>query len=290
MPDEALTLALRDGRVLGYAVYGDPRGTPVFYFHGFPGSRFEAAPAHAAAVRLGIRLIAPDRPGFGLSTFQPRRSLRDWPEDVDEFADALGVTRFAVLGVSGGGPYALACASRLPHRLTAVGIVAAVGPPVTLEPGVTVTPLVRLALSVAARTPWLLGIFWSLAAAGIRLGAGAILRYLAASLPPADRAMLARGEVRRALIRSFREAARQGGAGGAWELHLYGGPWEIPWSAIRLPVRLWHGEADTVVPPVMGRYYASVLPRCEASFLPREGHYSLPLGHTEEILRALALE
>jgi pimeloyl-ACP methyl ester carboxylesterase len=290
IPQEDATVRLGDGRLLGYAVYGDPRGRPLFYFHGFPGSRFEAALAHTAAARLGIRLIAPDRPGFGLSTLKPRRSLLDWPADVAALADALGVTRFAVLGVSGGGPYALACASALPERLAATGLVAPLGPLEALPPGAAVTPLVQLVLANAARAPWLLGMFWSLAAAGIRLGAGTILRAIAARLPPADRAALARNEVRQALVRSLRESARQGGAGGAREMHLYGSDWGVSWSAIRLPVRLWHGEADTVVPPAMGRYYAHALPHCEASFLPNEGHYSLPLGHIDRILRALATD
>src|SRR6266498_1807335 len=95
-------LRLEDGRLLGYEVYGDPEGSPVFYFHGFPGSRLEARLATQVATRLAIRLIALDRPGFGLSDFKLRRTIFEWPDDVIKIANALGISRFATVGVSGG--------------------------------------------------------------------------------------------------------------------------------------------------------------------------------------------
>jgi len=105
-------LRLNDGRLLGYAEFGDPGGTPVMFFHGFPGSRLEGALGHEAAERAAVRMICIDRPGMGLSTFQPGRRMLDWPADVAALADALGIGRFAVGGVSGGGPYAAVCALR----------------------------------------------------------------------------------------------------------------------------------------------------------------------------------
>jgi pimeloyl-ACP methyl ester carboxylesterase len=121
-------LRLKDGRMLGYAEYGDPSGTPVFAFHGFPGSRITFRIADDAARRRGVRIIAPDRPGMGLSTFQPGRNLLDWPQDVGELADALGIDRFAVAGVSGGGPYVAACAFALRARVTVAAIISGIGP------------------------------------------------------------------------------------------------------------------------------------------------------------------
>ena len=91
--------------------YGDPEGNLVFYFHGWPGSRCEPRLLHSVCAELQLRLVAPDRPGLGLSDFQRGRKLLDWPKDVCELADRFGVFRFTVLGVSGGGPYALACAA-----------------------------------------------------------------------------------------------------------------------------------------------------------------------------------
>ncbi len=108
------TIQLPDGRKLSYAEYGDSQGVPVFFFHGFPGSRFDGEYSGQAAAEMGIRLIAPDRPGMGHSDFQPNRRLLDWPADVGRLADTLGLDKFGVLGYSGGGPHALACAVRIP--------------------------------------------------------------------------------------------------------------------------------------------------------------------------------
>jgi pimeloyl-ACP methyl ester carboxylesterase len=124
----ACVLRLRDGRRLGYAEYGDRHGRPVVFFHGTPGSRKIAGVAHRVATARAVRVIAPDRPGFGLSDFQPARRLIDWPADVLDLADALGLERFAVAGVSGGGPYVAACARRLADRLTHAGIISGMGP------------------------------------------------------------------------------------------------------------------------------------------------------------------
>ena len=121
-------IRLADGRRLGYAEYGDPEGKPLFYCHGFPASRLEAALLDPSARKAGVRVVAADRPGCGLSDFQPDRRIGDWPGDVVELAGALGIDRFAVVGVSGGGPYALACARKIPQRLTAAAVVCGLGP------------------------------------------------------------------------------------------------------------------------------------------------------------------
>jgi pimeloyl-ACP methyl ester carboxylesterase len=118
------TIELSDGRRLGYAEFGDPGGAPVIYFHGWPGARVEARLGDEAAKGSGVRLIAIDRPGMGLSAFQPRRGFADWPDDVVEAAATLGLDRFALLGISGGGPYAAACA----WKLTGAGIVSSLAP------------------------------------------------------------------------------------------------------------------------------------------------------------------
>jgi pimeloyl-ACP methyl ester carboxylesterase len=123
------TFKLPDGRTLVYAEYGAPAGKPIIYFHGSPGSRLDPQMLdQSCLVKFNVRLIAPDRPGMGLSDFQPNRKISDWPDDVVALADSLGLHSFAVLGVSGGAPYAEVCALKIPHRLTAVAIVSGVGP------------------------------------------------------------------------------------------------------------------------------------------------------------------
>jgi len=114
---------LKDGRRLGYAEFGVPNGKPLFHFHGYPGSRLEGKLLHETAAKCGVRLIAIDRPGMGFSDVKPNRSILDWPGDVAELADSIGIDRFAVEGVSGGGPYSAACAYRIADRITKAGIV-----------------------------------------------------------------------------------------------------------------------------------------------------------------------
>ncbi len=107
-------ITLCDGRGLGFAEFGDLQGRPVFYFHGFPGSRLEAKLAEKISLDTHVRFIGIDRPGYEFSSVKPARTFFDWPDDVAELADALGVDRFSILGVSGGGPYAAACRKSRP--------------------------------------------------------------------------------------------------------------------------------------------------------------------------------
>jgi pimeloyl-ACP methyl ester carboxylesterase len=106
------THRLADGRQLAFNEYGVANGQPVFFFHGGNDSRLEAVLLEAAASDLGLRLVAPDRPGYGRSDPQSGRRLLDWPQDVAQLATGLGIASFAVVGHSGGGPHAAAVATR----------------------------------------------------------------------------------------------------------------------------------------------------------------------------------
>ncbi len=122
------TLELSDGRKLGFAEFGDLNGKPFFHFHGHPGSRYEILLYGDKPTKLGLHVIAVDRPGIGLSDFKPKRKLLDWPDDIVELADHLCIDKFVVEGISGGGPYAAACAYKIPQRLECCAIVAGMGP------------------------------------------------------------------------------------------------------------------------------------------------------------------
>jgi pimeloyl-ACP methyl ester carboxylesterase len=282
-------IVLGDGRTLGYSEYGDRRGKPLFYCHGFPASRLEAELTATAAMETGLRVVAADRPGFGISEGKPGRTIPDWADDVTELADALGIGRFAILGVSGGGPYALACARMIPGRLTAVGIACPLG------------PLAGTGLLTAMRWPARLffGLFRrstivqrlileGLLGPLLRRQPSATLSLLTTAAPAADRRVLARPDVKRILAASMKEAFRDGLQGAIAELDLYSRPWGFAPDEISETVHLWHGTADATVPPSHGRYLAAALPHCRASFVAGEGHFSLPLGHVEEILRTLS--
>ena len=165
-------LTLPSGRVLGFAEFGAPKGTPLLFFHGFPSSRLEARGLDLIARKRGIRVLALDRPGFGLSSFQPGRRIVDWPNDVLEFVQHVQIKSFAVLGGSGGAPYALACAKALPaDMLSAVGLVSAAPP---WEVGYGAMPYsARLTAIAAYYFPYGLSVFSS--------GLVGVLRWAAAT-------------------------------------------------------------------------------------------------------------
>lgn len=288
MAVECRFCALADGRRLAYAEWGDPGGAPVLYCHGFPGSRLEARLGDHAARRLGVRLIAADRPGFGASDPKADRRLCDWPADLAALADSLSLARFCLLGVSGGGPYALASAGPLRDRLSGVAIVCGLGaldgPQATADMGWPE----RLGIRFYQRLPGVAHrIYEDLAGPLFRAHPETIYRLMTSHLPAVDREVLADPGTRDSILGSFTEAFRQGGSGAAQELAIYTRPWGIDLSRVETPVQLWHGDADTIVPVAMGRAHAALLPACEARFLPDEGHFSLVVRQMESILRRL---
>jgi len=233
------TIRLRDGRRLGYAEWGDPRGRPLLYFHGWPGSRLEGRLADDAATARGVRLIALDRPGMGLSDNQRRRTLVDWPDDVVQLAAALGLERFAVLGISGGGPYAAVCAWKLSDQLTRVGIVSSLAP---LDvPGVIagMGRRNRLSFQVVGRVAVLRRVLFGTMAVSVRRRPHRTLeRGVAAAV---DKKYLARPDVRMVLEEALSEGFRKGGRGPALEMGLYTRAWGFRLEDIRTPVHLSHG-------------------------------------------------
>jgi pimeloyl-ACP methyl ester carboxylesterase len=282
-------LRLSDGRQLAYAQYGRPDGQPVMYCHGFPSSRLEAALFDAVARACGARLIAADRPGYGLSDFKHDRRIVDWSDDVRELSNYLGIERFALLGISGGAPYAVACASRMPDRITRLGIVC--GLYSLADPDATA----GMAM-VARRIISFMQIVPAMARAGyarvlgpfLRIFPRTVLALLNVDAPEADRKVLAEVGLREMYVAAFREAFRQSGRGAAWDLYLYTRSWEVDPAAVRTATCLWHGEGDRTVPVAHGRRYARIIPDCHAKFLPDEGHFSLPVRHASAIIRTLA--
>lgn len=279
------TITLSDGRKLGIVEYGDPRGAPIVYCHGFPASRLEAAFAHDAARELGARLIAIDRPGYGLSDFQSGRRIGDWPHDVSEAMAALTLTRFAVLGVSGGAPYALACGAQLADRVSAVGVVCGLGP-TCAEDLAYFDPFARFMFGLARRAPWLSRAVVGAIGSVLARHPDWVFSVLAGHLPPCDRQVIDDERVRGDLLASVREAFRQGNRGVACDLALYAAHHEPVFSPISAPTYVWHGERDTTVPIAMGRRLAAALDST-AVFSPEHGHYSLPVRDIEAILRPL---
>ncbi len=279
-------IKLHDGRRLGYAEFGDPRGKPVLFFHGYPGSRWDGAETGHAAERVGVRLIAPDRPGMGLSDYQPKRRLLDWPSDVLELANALGLDHFGVIGYSGGGPHALACAYQLDTRLSAVGVISGVGP--LTEPGALDGMMknnIQL-FQMARRTPWLLRLIFSL---NRRMDTLKLMRAALPQMPAVDQDVMRQPGVLEGIAKDYGEAFRQGTRGAVHEGALFASDWGFKLSEVTRPVQLWHGEQDINAPVAMGRFQARHLPNCQATFYPTDGHISIIVNHAAEILMALSL-
>lgn len=279
---------LSDGRHLGYAEFGDPAGFPVVYCHGFPASRLEGGLVAEAARRHAARIIAIDRPGYGLSDWQEQRRLLDWPDDVAELLAFLGVERFAVLGVSGGGPYGLVLLAKLAGRIAAASLVCPLGPVFHEELVKAMHWPARLGFFSARRVPWLNQLFYGRVLGPFMRSQPALaLSLLTVSSPSADRAVLAGAGVKKILCESIREGLRPGARGALRDFQIYAHDWGFNPGEIAADVAIWHGEADATVPVSHSRAVAALLPNAQLRILAGEGHFSLPIGQADTILADL---
>ncbi len=285
-PKANQSIRLRDGRRLGFAEYGVPDGKPVFLFHGLFGSRLQHHPDHTIAEELGVRIVATDRPGFGLSDLSPCRTLLAWPDDIVQLADALAIDRFAILGVSGGAPYAAACALRIPRRLSNVAFVSGIGPLHVMRANRDTALRHRLLFMATKYAPWLLPLPLKLVRHTLRRHPRRLLGKIAATLSASDQTILARPEIQSMLAEDAGEAYRQGIAGARREIAVLSEDWKFALQDIAVEVQLWHGESDQVVPARVGRYTAQALPRCRARFIAGAGHF-LIFDYWREILACL---
>ncbi|MFC1905171.1 alpha/beta fold hydrolase [Chloroflexota bacterium] len=277
------TIKLRDGRTLGYAEYGASQGKPIFYFHGFPGSRIDwlLCDADESAAELNARIIAVDRPGMGLSDFKRGREILDWPDDLIELADALLLDRFATLGMSGGGPYSAACAFKIPERLTTIAIVCGMGP--SEAPGAKE----GISWFYPGKPSMIRRLILMLSSMGVRKNPDRFLSRSKEMVPEPDKLSLDQPELAKAYIDTIGESLRLGVGGANREATLYTRPWQFRLQDITTEVHLWHGELDLNVPISVGRYVANAIPNCHATFLKDEAHISLPHNHIREILNIL---
>ena len=282
-----IRIHLNDGRYLAFSEFGDPKGKPVFFFHGWPGARLQGAITDRSAKLLGIRTISPDRPGFGLSDYQPRRTILDWPEDLIELADHLELDNFSILGLSGGAPYTLACALKIPHRVNAVGIISGIGPSDAPDASEGVNPNIRRTIKMCKIAPWLVRFsLWRMAKQRHRNPERAFSDLLQ-SLPEADRKALSQSGVKPLAITASADTFHNGTRGHFLEIRLFARPWGFQMGDIPIPIQLWHGEEDKDILLNTAQTQAQAIPNCQARFIPGEGHYSLYINRNHEILAGL---
>jgi pimeloyl-ACP methyl ester carboxylesterase len=279
------SVTLPDGRVLAFEEYGDPAGFPVLSFHGGLSSRLDAAPAHEAAVAMGVRLLSPDRPGMGLSTFQRRRRLTDWPADVEHLAGALALGRFAVMGWSAGGPYAAVCAAKLGGRVTAAALLSSSVP---LDLYGTTRGLAvedRALLLLARHAPRLASTVMKVSI--VNASNARLLRAAMRAFPPADRTILTQWGPPDHALAFVREAMRQGTEGCVLDYKIFGDPWGFSLEEIQVPVQIWEGSDDQTGPPGYREFLRRHIRHATVTVVPGEGHLSLLPHQASSIFAAL---
>jgi pimeloyl-ACP methyl ester carboxylesterase len=283
------TLQLPDGRTLGYLQVGAPDGPTVFHFHGHGSSRLEALMLADQATALGVRVIALDRPGIGRSDPKSGDRLLDWPADVAAAADALNIGRFAVQGMSAGGPYALACAHSIPQRLTACALVSTVPPPeIARRSGPHVR---RLTWWAAHRFPNYLRRRLKEFRPDVPPNEEMVTRRMARVaqwLGGEDERLMHIPQMRDILARTMMETGRHGAAANNDEIARLVRPWGFDVRKIRLEkILIWHGEQDRIMPVGPARALARKLAGSTPIFFPDEGHFSVLVNRAGELLSAL---
>jgi pimeloyl-ACP methyl ester carboxylesterase len=287
MPKRKKHIRLRDGRWLCYAEYGYPAGKPVIYTHGAPGSRLCRYPDESIARSLNARIIVPDRPGYGFSEYQPGRKLLDWTNDLLQLVDALKIEKFAIYGFGSGGPYTLACAFKIPQRLTNIGVVNCLCPPDWVGSYKDMVAANRLGHMLARRMPWPLWstIVWVYFRNAHRNSENYFDRMVE-KLPEFDKKVITRFDLKEMMIDNCREAFRFGTRGYGRDAFLIVRPWNFQIEEITKEIYIWYGEDNTRIPLYFGKYLEQAIPKCNATFFPKEGHYILHT-HWGEILAAL---
>ena len=268
------SITLPDGRPLSVWVGGDPGGVPVIYLHGTPSSRLQAVSGHDAAVRQGARLIATNRPGYGAAPDVPT-SLSSVAKDTLALADALGLDRFAVLGVSGGGPYALACGALAPDRIVAVGVVVGVGPWRLIDPpGSNPQDRAALELADAGDVAAALAAFRRDAAeeyaSMLELDDESMMDDFIRPVPEQERVLFT-PQLRAVWAADLREALTSYD-GYARDNLAWGGDWDLDLAAVSSPTWLWYGDEDRLVSPDHGRWLHERIAFSTLVIRPGAGH------------------
>lgn len=264
-------------RVLGFAEFGDPDGRLILWHHGTPGARRQIPiVARRAADRLGVRLVCVERPGAGESSDHRYRSFREWADDAAALVDHLGHDQFAVVGLSGGGPYALACAHGLGDRVTAVGLLGPVCPLTGPDgaPGMTVVGAIARVADVldSLRTP--IGVALWMAVQPVAPLAHPLYALYTGRVPAGDRRVFADPEMKAMLIDDLVAGSRRRFGAVVHDAALFGRPWGFDLSEVEAPVFWWHGDADNLVPLSHAEHVSRRLRTCVLSVRPEESHMS----------------
>lgn len=278
-------IQLSDGKKLCYAEYGDPYGEPIFLFHGNPGVRLSWGLYPGSPFLQNIRIIAPDRPGYGQTEFK-KNALEKWPNDISELADNLGINKFNLFAPSGGGPYALSCAWKIPKRLKSIGLFGSVGP-YTKESVISVNKPLKILWSLANSLFFLVKFQNRIMANRARKDPEKLFKAIRdLELSGYDKKIATKEHIKNIFIEVFPESYNQNGIGSAYDVTLPK-KWNIPLNQIKSKVILWHAEEDCLTGN-MTKYLARKLPNSELISLPKVGHLWI-MEHVKEVLERLII-
>ncbi len=283
---DALIFTLPDGRKLSYSVYGQKSGSPLFFFHGIPGTRLQRSPDLSIFEELPILVYALDRPGYGSSTYQKHRQLLDWPDDVQNFADKNGIDQFGVMGISGGAPYALACAYKLADRLNHITVISGLAPLTVKENFSQLSDGGKLLFKAASNTPFLVEQLMSLFFKRLHIPLDAAFEKFMTDLPSGDTRLLSDPKIAEMFKRDVAEAFKQGTQGVVHDISILNSDWNFSLSDINSQVHVWHGAADTIVPRPFGEYLIQQLPAAIPHIIDDEGHF-MAIERMKEIFGVL---
>ncbi|MDZ4404931.1 alpha/beta hydrolase [Prosthecobacter sp.] len=282
MPEHTFTLS--NGLKLGYSEYGDPRGEVMFYFHGWPSSHVQGSLFDEPAKKNRIRLICPDRPGIGLSDFQTGRTLLDWPDTLTQLAAHVGADNYHVLGWSGGGPYVLITALKLPKRLLSASIICG-APPLKFLGDRDMFWLYRLMIQLRRCFPTILGTVLSLGGMAAKGSPNkAPLRWLMKLLGVEDRRVLLLPGIYDVVRDATLGALNRGPRSVIADADIYLSEWGFEVSQINFPIHFWHGKQDRNIAWTYTDRIASLIPEATTEWSDIDGHYSMPITHAERIL------
>ena len=282
------TVAVRDGRRLSFAEYGNPRGAAIVWMHGTPGARRQIPlEARAYALANDLRIIGIDRPGIGSSTPHLYPNVGGWTGDLELLLDALAIDTCRLIGLSGGGPYALAAGANLPQRVHGVGVLGGVAP--TAGPDAAEGGIIQLAVHAApllqvARVP--LGIALTGVTRLVKPLAGTGLDLYAAVQPPGDKNLLSRPEFKAMFLDDLLHGSRFQTSAPISDLVLFTREWGFSLADVSVPVRWWHGDEDHIVPFRHGQHVVDRLPDATIKTIDGESHLG-GLGIAEEVITTL---
>ncbi len=272
LPPNDTVIELPDGRPLGYRRFGADRGPVVIALHGTPGSRLKFSALDGDAQRLGLQVIAPDRWGYGLTAAPAQPSLDQFAKDIALLCDALNIDCFAIVGVSGGGPYAAAVAAKLGTRVTALALVSPVGQIYCPAGPPKMTRFHGFCFRVLPRLPVLTGAVFQLFRSGLRYSPQLAMKIAMARAARGDQDMMSCDEVRARLTKTFIEGLRPGVSGPTIDLQLFGRDWDVSLQDISARSKVWIGLHDSNVPISAARALSQTISGCELCELCDAGH------------------